>query len=304
MAAITADFIAEQNRPLLAGHRRGFRGARAPAGARRARPRGAGHRGDGVRGGDPDLGRRHGRHPLCTLSRRRRAARPVRQAGRLRRHPSPDPGDADGFAAFPVGQGEGLRRAARDGQSHGLAFDAVNSNTFQDQPGQALSYKFGSLSHVDKAVRDQAIAHNLECIEIGKAIGSKAMTVWIADGSNFAGQSNLAAPRSLSRLDARSAARCLPTGGCSSSTSCTSRRSIRRSWPIGAPASRGAATRAEGAVPGRPRPSCAERQYRADRRPAGALRQTRRLPFQRLQIRRRRSRRRLGVAVPSVPGVQ
>ncbi|MET4257909.1 L-rhamnose isomerase/sugar isomerase [Bradyrhizobium sp. S3.12.5] len=75
--------------------------------------------------------------------------------------------------------------------AHGLAFDAVNSNTFQDQPGQALSYKFGSLSHTDKAVRDQAVAHNIECIEIGRKLGSKALTVWIADGSNFAGQSSL-----------------------------------------------------------------------------------------------------------------
>jgi L-rhamnose isomerase/sugar isomerase len=73
----------------------------------------------------------------------------------------------------------------------GLAFDAVNSNTFQDQPGQEHSYKFGSLSHVDGAVRAQAIAHNRDCIEIGRQLGSKALTVWIADGSNFAGQSNL-----------------------------------------------------------------------------------------------------------------
>jgi L-rhamnose isomerase/sugar isomerase len=75
--------------------------------------------------------------------------------------------------------------------SLGLAFDAVNSNTFQDQPGQQHSYRFGSLSHVDGAVRAQAIAHNLDCIEIGQKLGSKALTVWIADGSNFAGQSNL-----------------------------------------------------------------------------------------------------------------
>lgn len=73
----------------------------------------------------------------------------------------------------------------------GLAFDAVNSNTFQDQPGQELSYKFGSLSHTDAHVRAQAIAHNVDCIEIGRKLGSKALTVWIADGSNFAGQSNL-----------------------------------------------------------------------------------------------------------------
>jgi L-rhamnose isomerase/sugar isomerase len=76
---------------------------------------------------------------------------------------------------------------------HGLGFDAVNSNTFQDQPGQQHSYKFGSLSHVDRAVRDQAIAHNIDCIAIGRQLGSKALTVWIADGANFAGQSNLTA---------------------------------------------------------------------------------------------------------------
>ncbi len=73
----------------------------------------------------------------------------------------------------------------------GLSFDAVNSNTFQDEPGQLLSYKFGSLAHADRAVRQQAVAHNLECIEIGRKLGSKALTVWIADGSNFPGQSNL-----------------------------------------------------------------------------------------------------------------
>ncbi|MCB0914048.1 MAG: hypothetical protein KDB60_20770, partial [Propionibacteriaceae bacterium] len=72
----------------------------------------------------------------------------------------------------------------------GLGFDAMNSNTFQDSPGQKKSYKFGSLSHTDKAVRDQAIAHNIECIEIGKALGSDALTVWIGDGSNFPGQSH------------------------------------------------------------------------------------------------------------------
>jgi L-rhamnose isomerase/sugar isomerase len=74
----------------------------------------------------------------------------------------------------------------------GLRFDAMNSNTFQDQPGQDRSYKFGSLSHTDAATRAQAIEHNLECIEIGRAIGSKALTVWIGDGSNFPGQSHFA----------------------------------------------------------------------------------------------------------------
>jgi L-rhamnose isomerase/sugar isomerase len=75
--------------------------------------------------------------------------------------------------------------------SYDLVFDAVNSNTFQDQTGQRHSYKFGSLSHTDQAVREQAVEHNLECIDIGRKLGSTALTVWIADGANFAGQANL-----------------------------------------------------------------------------------------------------------------
>src|SRR5215469_5917276 len=78
-----------------------------------------------------------------------------------------------------------LRRFARES---GLYFDAMNSNTFQDQPGQELSYKYGSLTHPDPAVRRQAVEHNLECIAIGKTLGSKSLTVWIADGGNFPGQ--------------------------------------------------------------------------------------------------------------------
>ncbi len=73
---------------------------------------------------------------------------------------------------------------------HGLRFDAVNSNTFQDQPGQVWSYKFGSLQHVNPAVRRQAIDHNLECIQHGMALGSESITVWLSDGSCFPGQLN------------------------------------------------------------------------------------------------------------------
>ena len=73
---------------------------------------------------------------------------------------------------------------------HNLKFDAVNSNTFQDQPNQTLSYKFGSLQHTDKAVRQQAIDHNIEVIRHGIELGSKSLTVWLSDGSNFPGQLN------------------------------------------------------------------------------------------------------------------
>ncbi len=73
---------------------------------------------------------------------------------------------------------------------HGLRFDAMNSNTFQDQKDQAHSYKFGSLQHVDKAVRQQAIDHNIEVIKHGVALGSNSLTVWLSDGSSFPGQLN------------------------------------------------------------------------------------------------------------------
>ncbi len=73
---------------------------------------------------------------------------------------------------------------------HGLVFDAMNSNTFQDQSGQELSYKFGSMQHTDKAVRQQAIEHNIEVIRHGEALGSKSLTVWLSDGSCFPGQLN------------------------------------------------------------------------------------------------------------------
>lgn len=94
---------------------------------------------------------------------------------------------------FPWDKVKDYNALRQEAASHGLGFDAVNSNTFQDQKGQARSYKFGSLTHADKGTRAQAVEHNLECIEIGRQLGSTALTVWIADGSNFPGQSNLGA---------------------------------------------------------------------------------------------------------------
>lgn len=73
---------------------------------------------------------------------------------------------------------------------HGLKFDAMNSNTFQDQPNQKLSYKYGSLQNVNKEIREQAIQHNLDVIQYGVELGSKSLTVWLSDGSNFPGQLN------------------------------------------------------------------------------------------------------------------
>ncbi|WP_421693066.1 L-rhamnose catabolism isomerase [Aestuariivirga sp.] len=92
---------------------------------------------------------------------------------------------------FPWDKVADYNALRQEAASHALGFDAVNSNTFQDQRSQHLSYKFGSLTHAEKSTRMQAVEHNLECIEIGRQLGSTALTVWIADGSNFPGQSNL-----------------------------------------------------------------------------------------------------------------
>ena len=94
---------------------------------------------------------------------------------------------------FPWDKVNDYNALRQEAASHALGFDAVNSNTFQDQKSQRLSYKFGSLTHADSGTRTQAVEHNLECIEIGRQLGSTALTVWIADGSNFPGQSNLGA---------------------------------------------------------------------------------------------------------------
>ena len=84
------------------------------------------------------------------------------------------------------------KRLKQAASRFGLGFDAMNSNTFADARDQKLSYKYGSLSHADAGTRRQAVEHNLECIEIGRTLGSNALTVWIGDGSNFPGQVNFA----------------------------------------------------------------------------------------------------------------
>ncbi|GEN75286.1 sugar isomerase [Chryseobacterium hagamense] len=76
---------------------------------------------------------------------------------------------------------------------HGLVFDAMNSNTFQDQPGAKQSYKFGSLNAANEDARAYAVEHNREVIRIGKELGSKSLTVWLADGASFPGQLNFQA---------------------------------------------------------------------------------------------------------------
>ena len=98
---------------------------------------------------------------------------------------------------FPWDKVSDYKALREEAQSLGLGFDAVNSNTFQDQVGQAQTYATGSLSSTVEATRQQAVEHNIECIEIGRQLGSTDLTVWVGDGTNFPGQQDFA--RSLDR---------------------------------------------------------------------------------------------------------
>jgi L-rhamnose isomerase/sugar isomerase len=77
---------------------------------------------------------------------------------------------------------------ARHASDHGVSLGTINSNTFQDD-----IYKFGSLTHVDKKVRQKAIDHHFECIDIMNETGSQDLKIWLADGSNYPGQVNIRA---------------------------------------------------------------------------------------------------------------
>lgn len=68
----------------------------------------------------------------------------------------------------------------------GVALGTVNSNTFQEE-----DYKFGSLCHHDAAIRQKAIDHHFECLEIMNEIGSRDLKIWLADGSNYPGQADM-----------------------------------------------------------------------------------------------------------------
>jgi L-rhamnose isomerase/sugar isomerase len=71
-------------------------------------------------------------------------------------------------------------------EARGLRVGAVNPNLFQDP-----DYKLGSVTHPDAAVREKAVAHMLECLEIATALGATAQSLWLADGTNYPGQDDL-----------------------------------------------------------------------------------------------------------------
>ena len=76
-----------------------------------------------------------------------------------------------------------LRRYAND---LGVELGTVNSNTFQDE-----DFKFGSLTHSNPAIRQKAIDHHIECIDVMDATGSRDLKIWLADGTNYPGQDDI-----------------------------------------------------------------------------------------------------------------
>ena len=91
-------------------------------------------------------------------------------------------------------------------EARGLRVGAVNPNLFQDP-----DYKLGSVTHPDAAVREKAVAHMLECLEIATALGATAQSLWLADGTNYPGQDDLRERRAPdARLPRRASTRELP----------------------------------------------------------------------------------------------
>jgi L-rhamnose isomerase / sugar isomerase len=87
---------------------------------------------------------------------------------------------------IPWDRVEDYEKLARHAQDCGVVLGAVNPNTFQEP-----EYRLGSVCNPDPAVRRKATDHLLECVEIGRAVGSKLLSLWFADGTNYPGQDDI-----------------------------------------------------------------------------------------------------------------
>ncbi len=91
---------------------------------------------------------------------------------------------------IPWDQTNDWAEARRSAETLGLRIGAINPNLFQDD-----DYRLGSLCHPNSAIRQRAIAHILDCIAIGREVGSDIISLWLADGTNYAGQDDLRSRR-------------------------------------------------------------------------------------------------------------
>ena len=100
---------------------------------------------------------------------------------------------------------DGLRRYAEE---RGVGIGAINPNVFQDG-----DYRLGSICNPDARVRRKAIDHMLACTEIMEATGSGLLSVWLADGTNYAGQDDLYRRKADLEAGLREVEASLPDGG-------------------------------------------------------------------------------------------
>ncbi|MBP2335748.1 L-rhamnose isomerase/sugar isomerase [Saccharothrix coeruleofusca] len=89
---------------------------------------------------------------------------------------------------IPWDRVEDYQRLRVHAEEHGVRIGGINSNLFQDE-----DYKLGSLTHADPRVRDKAVAHHLDCVDVMRATGSTDLKLWLPDGTNYAGQDSLRA---------------------------------------------------------------------------------------------------------------
>ncbi|RYZ32603.1 MAG: rhamnose isomerase, partial [Propionibacteriaceae bacterium] len=87
---------------------------------------------------------------------------------------------------IPWDQVDDFAALGRYAEDHGVTLGTINSNTFQDD-----AYKFGSLTHVDETIRRKAIEHHFTCVDVMDATGSRDLKIWLADGTNYAGQGDI-----------------------------------------------------------------------------------------------------------------
>ena len=183
---IPAELIAAENGKHAGRAGSGLRGAGANAQAARRRYRGDRQASRGLRGRSSDLGRRHRRNALCALSR---AGEPrdvfdkLEDCATIQQLTRATPTVSPHFPWDKVSDYGELRQRAEESGPW------LRCGQFQhlSGPGRAETRATNS-AHSPTPTRrfaPQAIAHNLECIEIGQKLGSKALTIWIADGTQF-----------------------------------------------------------------------------------------------------------------------
>jgi L-rhamnose isomerase/sugar isomerase len=222
----------------------------------------------------------------------------------LRRDPPADRATPTVSLHFPWDKPATRRELREAADRLGLGFDAVNSNTFQDQKGQGTDLQ---VRQPDAQQRKCARRRSPTTSNASSSAGAgfEALTVWVGDGANFPGQHNLrgALERYLDSMREIYAA--LPADWHVFIEHKLFEPAFYATVIADWGTSFACATELgpEGEVPGRPGPPCAEHQHRDDRGAPGAVRQARRLPLQRQQVRRRRPRFRLDQPVPAVPGL-